>query len=52
MMAAFDGSDGDRIGDQPRFRARLDHEEPAQFTQHRHSLTRQRAKGSFGPFKP
>jgi len=34
MMAALDRSDGDRIGDQPRFGAGFDDEQSADLTQH------------------
>jgi hypothetical protein len=49
MAAALDRADGDGIGNHPRFRARLDYEQSPDLAQHRLSLTRQRANGSFGP---
>jgi hypothetical protein len=51
VLAAFDGADRDRIDDQPRLEARLDHEEPTDFFQHCHWLTHERAIGGFEPLK-
>jgi hypothetical protein len=46
----FHGADGDRIDDQPRFRACLDRKESPDFVQHRHSLTVERVIRGFEPF--
>jgi hypothetical protein len=37
------------IDHQPRFEARLDDEESAEFLEHRHSLTGERPNGAFAP---
>jgi hypothetical protein len=50
MLAAFDRADRDRISHQPRFGACLDGEEASDFSQHGHSLTRERLIRSFEPF--
>ena len=50
MMGPFNGADGNRVGDQPRFGAGLDREKSTDFAQHRHSLTPERFERSFEPF--
>jgi hypothetical protein len=49
MAAAFDRAERNRIDHQPRLEARLDGEEPAEFPEHRHSLTGERPNGAFAP---
>jgi hypothetical protein len=53
MTAAFDRAQSNGVGDQPRFKARLDDEQTAQLPQHTHPLQRlssERQSGSFEPF--
>jgi hypothetical protein len=52
MVAALDRSDGDGIGHQPRFGARLDLEKPTDLLEHRHKLTPERPSRSLEPFAP
>jgi hypothetical protein len=48
--AAFDRAERDCIGDQPRFRARLDGEQPGDLAAHRHKLIKPRANPAVPPF--
>jgi hypothetical protein len=50
MLAAFDGTERDRIGDQPRLEASFDSEESSDLLQHRHLLTPERPNGGIAPF--
>ncbi|MES2137806.1 MAG: hypothetical protein V4502_12195 [Pseudomonadota bacterium] len=49
MVAAFDRAKRDCIDHQPRLEARLDREQSANFSQHRHSLTVERIDHGFEP---
>ena len=50
MDATLDRSDGDGIGDQERFKARLDGEEPAELAECDHKLSKRQVNGAVPPF--
>jgi hypothetical protein len=50
MDATLDRSDGDGIGDQERFKARLDGEEPAELAECDHRLSKRQVNGAVPPF--
>jgi hypothetical protein len=51
MLATFDGPKSDGIDHQPRLKARVNGEQPADLLQFRHLLTPERRSGGFEPFK-
>jgi hypothetical protein len=50
MHTALDRADGDGIGDQERFQACLDGEEPADLAECRHKLSKRQVNGAVPPF--
>jgi hypothetical protein len=50
MDAALDGADGDGIGYEERFQARLDGEEPAELAECHHKLSKRQVNGAVPPF--
>jgi hypothetical protein len=51
MLAALHRSKRNGVDRQPRFEARVDSEQPADFAQFDHSLTPERRSGGFEPLK-
>jgi hypothetical protein len=50
MLTPLHRSDGNGVGDQPRFEAGLDDEQAAETLQHWNSLSTEHASGGFSPF--